>query len=148
MKKTLALGVILALVLGACSSEKRINNKEDIEAGTKVVNTFLGEIQKKNYDKAMENTGISKENPDFALHVNLFKKLNNDLGDIVDFKQDSAKAEVEKSIMKTEGVITLNYTVNYQRGTTKQDYIVTYDNDDLKILSYTIGDRVYFDIKQ
>jgi hypothetical protein len=148
MKTTLALTLMLALVLSACSPEKRINNKEDIEQGTKVVNTFLGEIQKKNYDKAMESTNISKENPEFAQHVVLFKKLNSDLGDIVDFKQDTAKAEVDKGIMNTEGVITLKYTVNYQRGNAKQDYIVTYDNGDLKILSYTIGDRVYYDMKQ
>jgi len=148
MKTTLALTLMLALVLSACSPEKRINNKEDIAQGTKVVNTFLGDIQKKDYDKAMEHTNISKENPEYALQVNLFKKLNDDLGDIVDFKTDSAKAEVEKGIMNTEGVITLNYTVNYQRGNAKQDYIVTYDNGDLKILSYTIGDRVYFDMKQ
>lgn len=148
MKTTLAITLMLALVLGACSPEKRINNKEDIEQGTKVVNTFLGEIQKKDYDKAMESTTISKENPDFAKHVNIFKMVEKDLGDILDFKIDTAKAEVEKGIMNTEGVITLNYTVNYQRGNAKQDYIVTYDNGDLKILSYTIGDQVYYDMKQ
>ncbi len=146
MKNCIAVIALLAIALTGCTPEKRINNPEDIAKGTKVVETFLNGIKSKDYDKAMEMTEISKDNPEYQQHVAVFKKLDETLGGIKEFIQDTAKSDVEKSFINTQGVITLNYDVLYERGSARQDYIVTYHNSELKILSYTIGDRVYFDM--
>ncbi|UPT65191.1 MAG: hypothetical protein M0D57_11450 [Sphingobacteriales bacterium JAD_PAG50586_3] len=140
MKKTLAMGAIVALVFIACNAiEKRTNDPKDIAEATKVADEFINNVKAKNYDKAMELTTISEDNPEHQKHINIFKDLNNKLGEITGFKQDTAAAIVAQEGNHIEGVIDLQYTVNYQRGQTKESYTLQYDDDGKIIVrSYAI----------
>jgi hypothetical protein len=139
MKKILAFSAMVALVFTACNAiEKRTNDANDIAEATKVADSFINNLKAKDYDKAMELTQISKDNPDYTNHVNIFKDLDDKLGGITTFKQDTATANVAEEGNTIEGVFHLKYTVDHERGKTKQDYTLQYDDGKIIVMSYNI----------
>lgn len=142
MKKILLVPVLVMFVLSACSEvETRINDKADIEKGTKVAEEFLNYIKAKDYTKAMGLTKISADNPDFQTHVKQFTEINDQLGDITAFKQDTAYSSIAQAGQAIEGSVSVRYTVDYTRGKTKETYLLTLSDGEVKIMSYNINNE-------
>lgn len=142
MKKILLVPVLVMFVLSACSEvETRINDKADIEKGTKVAEEFLNYIKAKDYTKAMGLTKISPDNPDFQTHVKQFTEINDQLGDITAFKQDTAYSSIAQAGQAIEGSVSVRYTVDYTRGKTKETYLLTLSDGEVKIMSYNINNE-------
>lgn len=139
--KALSVAIIgLALLFVACDArETRINAKEDLEGGEKVVVEFLNNRKAHDMDKAMELTQIQKDNPQYQQHLDNFKKIESIVGSIVEFKLDSARSNVVKEGNESSGEIKLSYTVIYQHGKANEDYYMVYVDDKLKILQYVIN---------
>lgn len=142
MKKILLVPVLVMFVLSACSEvETRINDKADIEKGTKVAEEFLNYIKAKDYTKAMGLTKISADNPDFQTHVKQFTEINDQLGDVTAFKQDTAYSSIAQAGQAIEGSVSVRYTVDYTRGKTKETYLLTLSDGEVKIMSYNINNE-------
>lgn len=139
MKTTLAITAVVALVFTACNAvEQRSNDAKDITEATKVADGFINSLKAKDYTKAMEFTQISKDNPDYASHIDIFKDLDSKLGSITTFKQDTATATVAQEGNSIEGVFRLKYTVDYEQGKTQQDYTLQYNDGKIIVMSYII----------
>lgn len=142
MKKILLVPVLVMFLLSACSEvETRINDKADIEKGTKVAEEFLNYIKAKDYTKAMGLTKISADNPDFQTHVKQFTEINDQLGDITAFKQDTAYSSIAQAGQAIEGSVSVRYTVDYTRGKTKETYLLMLSDGEVKIMSYNINNE-------
>lgn len=139
MKKAIVFFAASVILFAACNAiETRINDKADIEKGTKVAGEFIENIKAKNYEKAMEHTKLKPGSVDYETHVADFKSINAKLGDIVEFKQDTAYSTYAQEGAGVEGTITIRYSVKYTGGATKETYIMADSDDEVKIMSYNI----------